>query len=249
MNDYRDFSVFYDRLMREVDYPARADYLLSVFKRHSCLPHDLLDLACGSGSLTMELARHGMDMIGVDGSADMLALALEKNREEQLPILYLEQDMRELDLYGTVCGAVCTLDSMNHLVKTADIERVLQRLSLFIEPGGLFLFDVNTPYKHRCILADNAFVFEEEDFMCVWRNRLISKTCEEDMLLDFFVGQDENYRRFTDTVRERAYSLRTWQTLLEKAGFEMEALYADMTFEEPDDTCERWLIVAKNCKK
>lgn len=249
MNEYRDFSIFYDRLMGDAAYSARAEYLLSVFAQHGQYPADLLDLACGSGSLTMELARRGVDLIGVDGSADMLALALEKNKEEQLPILYLEQDMRELDLYGTVSGAVCTLDSLNHLVKTADVEKVFKRLSLFVEPGGLFLFDVNTPYKHSRILENNAFVFEEEDFMCVWRNRFMAKTCEVEMLLDFFVQQGDTYERINDVVRERAYSLHTWASLLQKTGFEFVAVYEDMTSEKPGDTCERWLIVARNIKK
>ena len=185
MSGYGLFSSFYDRLMNDMDYEGRAAYLLSLFARFrpEKPPDTLLDLACGSGGLSLPLAARGIDVIGVDGSDEMLARAREKADQAGMSLLLLCQDMRELDLYGTVDGAVCVLDSLNHLCRTDDLAEVFRRLRLFIEPGGLFVFDVNTPYKHREILGDNAFVFEEEDFLCVWRNRLIERTCEVDMIM------------------------------------------------------------------
>lgn len=115
-------------------------------------PETLLDLACGSGSLSLELASRGVDVIGVDGSEDMLSLAMAKAARGDLELMFLEQDMRELDLFGTVSGAVCLLDSLNHITNTAGLAEVFRRLGLFIEPGGLLVFDANTPYKHREIL-------------------------------------------------------------------------------------------------
>lgn len=251
MNRYEDFSAFYDRLTTDVDYPARAAYLLELFARHGNGPLEtVLDLACGSGSLSVELARRGMEVIGVDGSEGMLAKAMEKAADLPRPILFLEQDMRDLDLYGTVSGAVCALDSLNHLLSTEDLRRVFRRLRLFVEPGGLLIFDVNTPYKHRHVLGDNAFVFEEEDFLCVWRNRLIDRTCEVEMLLDFFVpdGEEDSYRRLTDVVRERAYSERTLRKLLSETGWETLAVYGDLTWEPPGADAQRMVFAARNTR-
>ncbi len=244
MNGYQALAECYDRLM-SVDYDERAAYILSLFQKHGATPSTLLDLACGSGSLTAALHASGIDMIGVDLSQDMLALAAEKCPDCML----LCQDMRELDLFDIVDGAVCTLDSFNHLLKTADIVQVLGRLRLFIAPDGLLIFDVNTPYKHRHVLADNTFVLEDEDVMCVWQNAFSSATCTVHMALDFFWECDDGrYERTSDTVRERAYSLATWKKLLEAAQFELVAVYDDMTFDDPDDTTERWVIVAKNTR-
>ena len=216
MSGYAALSGFYDRLMRDVDYAARADYLLSLFHLHRPQkpPGTLLDLACGSGSLAMKLSERGIDVIGVDGSEDMLSAASDKSVKTGIPLMLLCQDMRALDLYGTVDGAVSVLDSLNHLCSTGGLSEVFKRLFLFIEPGGLFIFDVNTIYKHRFVLGDNAFVFEEDDFLCVWRNRLIKRTSEVDMQLDFFVKQGNGYTRLTDSLRERAYSEGTLKRLL-----------------------------------
>lgn len=250
MSGYAALAEFYDRLMGETDYESRASYLLQVMAYHGLShPEMLLDLACGSGNLTVVLAEMGIDMIGVDGSGDMLAKAQMKPQTFENTILYLQQDMRELDLYGTVNGAVCGLDGLNHLLSTADIKKVLQRLRLFIEPGGLFVFDANTVYKHREVLANNAFVFEEEDFMCVWQNRLLPRTCEVDMQLDFFVDNGEGYDRYTDEVRERAYSVSTWKRMLQECGFDLLAVYGDMTMDPPSEDEERIVLVAQNRKE
>ena len=247
MGGYGVFAEFYDRLTTDVAYGPWADYLLSLFENHGRgRPETLLDLACGSGSLSLELASRGVDVIGVDGSEDMLSLAMAKAARGDLELMFLEQDMRELDLFGTVSGAVCLLDSLNHITNTAGLAEVFRRLGLFIEPGGLLVFDANTPYKHREILGDNAFVFEEEDFLCVWRNRFIGRTCEVEMTLDFFAEEGGLYERMTDVVRERAYSLSTWERLLKEADFELLAVYGERTEEPPTEDCQRWVLVAAN---
>ncbi|MBP3389037.1 MAG: class I SAM-dependent methyltransferase [Clostridia bacterium] len=250
MSGYAALAAFYDRLTDDVEYDRRAARLLTLFERHRTRPTSLLDLACGTGSLTCRLADAGIDMIGVDGSADMLAVAMERAADRGQELLFLEQDMRELDLYGTVEGAVCILDGLCHLTNTADIKETLHRLSLFIEPGGLLIFDVNTPYKHREILGDNSFVLEQEDFICVWRNRLIERTCEVEQVLDFFVEQEPDfYERLTDVVRERAYSTRTWERLLAESDFEVVAVYDDLSDNAPSPTTQRQLWVARNITK
>ena len=243
---YGSLAAFYDRLMLDANYEKRSDYYLSLFERHGIdNPATLLDLACGTGNLSIPLLKRGVDVIGVDGSQPMLAVAADKLAEESLSMLLICQDMRELDLYGTVNGAVCALDSLNHLCRTADIAAVFARLSLFIEPGGLFVFDMNTPYKHTEILADNVFVFEEDDFLCIWRNQLHERSCTVDMQLDFFAQQDGLYARYTDLVRERAYSERTLRRLLAQSGFDTLAVYEDMTIEPLHPQSERMVFVAK----
>lgn len=245
MSGYRELSGFYDRFMTDVDYTAYAKYLTALFKRFGSHPQTVLDLACGSGNLSVELEKRGVDIIGVDASEEMLARAAEKLPEA----LLLCQDMRELNLYGTVDGAVCTLDSLNHLCSTADIAEVLRRLRLFVQPGGLFVFDANTPYKHREVLADRAFVFEEDGVFCTWRTRYVPRQQRVDMLLDFFVeNEDGGYERYEDTVSERAYSERTWRQLLADAGWETLAVYGAMTEDPPAADCERWVFVARNTR-
>ena len=247
MNGYGAFAAFYDALTDDVDYAAWADYLLAAFTRHGGRADMVLDLACGSGSLSLELAARGCEVIGVDGSADMLAVAREKAADEGQDILFLCQDMRELDLYGTVDGAVCMLDSFSHILHTEDLREIFRRLGLFIAPDGLLVFDVNTPYKHAHVLGDNHFVFEREEFLCAWRNRYLPTTHEVEMALDFFLEEEDGtYSHYTDTVRERAYSLQTWKHLLTEAGFDLLAVYDERRFTEPADDAQRWVLVAKN---
>ncbi len=243
MSGYRDFSEFYDQFMTDVDYAAYAAYLISLFEKHGTRPQTVLDLACGSGSLSAELQKLGVDPIGVDASEGMLARAAEKLPNE----LLLCQDMRDLDLYGTVDGAVCTLDSLNHLSGTDDLAQVFRRMRLFVEPGGLFIFDMNTPYKHREVLADRAFVMEEDGVVCTWRTRYVPRGQRVDMLLDFFVEeQDGRYERYQDTVSERAYSLRTVTRLLSETGWDTVAVYEEATTQEPAPDCKRWVFVARS---
>lgn len=247
MNEYRALGAFYDRLMPQTDIEARADYLLALFARYGEPPRSLLDLACGTGEMTAALAKRGFDMTGVDGSEEMLAEAAGKVFGFTPEVLLLKQDMRALDLRDTVDGAICLQDSLNHLLKTADLQAVFDRLRLFVAPGGLVLFDLNTPFKHREILGNRDFVLETDGIVCNWQNLYSEKTGVVDMRLDFFEEQaDGRYERLTDRVRERAYSQRTVKQLLEKAQFELCAVLADGTFDPPTDDCERWMLVAKN---
>lgn len=244
MSGYASLAAYYDRLMA-TDYDALANRLLTLFARHGTAPHTLLDLACGSGSLTAALCGRGVDMVGVDSSEDMLGFAAEKCPDA----LLLCQDMRELDLYDVVDGAVCTLDSFNHLPKTADIAAVLERLRLFIAPGGLLIFDVNTPHKHRHTLGDNTFVLEDEGLLCVWQNFYSPKNGTVHMVLDFFEEQEDGrYERTSDEVRERAYSLQRLKKLLQDAEFELLAVYDDQTDAPPSPTADRWMLVARNAR-
>ena len=238
---YSALSAVYDRLMADADYEGRATYIWTLFKQHGGAPESILDLGCGTGQLTALLRAYGADVIGADVSPEMLALARARLGGDTLLLL---QDMRKLDLYGTVAGAVCTLDGMNHLLSTADIAQTLARLALFIQPGGRFIFDVNTPYKHREVLGNYCFVLEDDGIYCIWR----SASRRQDIVratLDIFTFDGKDWSREEDMVEERAYSLRSWQRLLENAGFSCEAVYGDRTFMPPTAQEERWVLVAR----
>lgn len=163
MASYKEtFSAYYDALTEDVDRAVIADRCEELLAQYHPKRELALDLCCGTGTLATELARRGFEVIGVDASPEMLMQAAEKNVALEQPVLYLCQPLERLDLYGTVDLAVCTLDSLNHLPGKKALQKALHRLQFFVEPGGLFLFDVNTPYKHREVLGNNCFVRESE---------------------------------------------------------------------------------------
>ena len=152
---YGNFAKYYDTLMKSVDYTARTEYLCSLFERFGKKPALLLDLACGTGGFSEKFAERGVSVIGVDISEDMLAVAKEKAIKGNSDILYLCQPAQCLDLYGTVDSAVCLLDSLNHITDYGELCEVFIKVSLFLEKNSLFIFDLNTVYKHESVLADN----------------------------------------------------------------------------------------------
>ena len=238
---YDLFAEYYDELMSGVDYPARARYIDGLIKRFKPDAHLLVDLACGTGSMTVEFAALGYDVIGVDLSENMLSKAREKSDGS---ILYLCQPMQELDMYGTIDAFVCTLDSLNHLEDREQLLLALSRVSLFLEPDGVFVFDMNTPYKHETILGDNAFVFETEDVFCVWQNEYCGDG-RVDIALDFFEQQpDGSYLRDSEEFSEVAYSYEETERMLREAGLRILAAYDDMTLEPPRADSQRIVFAA-----
>lgn len=244
MEIYSRFAKVYDRLMCDVDYRARTAYLLKLFDKFQSRPTLLLDLACGTGGFSNEFALKGMEVIGVDASEEMLAVAGENSVRLATDVLFLCQMAEELDLYGTVDGAICCMDSLNHITDVKKLKLAFRRVSLFLEAGKLFIFDVNTVYKHKKILGDNIFVIEEDDVYCVWQNELDLGKLTTDISLDFFVKSGEMYERFCEDFSERAYTDDELREIAEECGFEIEAVYGDMTFESPGADCERaiWVL-------
>lgn len=242
---YEVFADYYDRLTENVEYKERAEYILSLLEKFSHEAGLTLDLACGTGSLTLELKKLGVDIYGIDASPDMLSVAHQKADEAGEEILYLCQKMQNIDLYGTIDTCLCTLDSINHMVKEADVRKTFERVSLFMNQGGLFIFDVNTPYKHKEILKDNVFVFDTEEVYCVWQNTPVEENLTE-ISLDFFVPlEDKRFYRFSECFKERAYPEETLGEWLKDAGFEVLGVFGDMSFESPERDAQRLIFVAK----
>lgn len=223
MASYKEtFSAFYDILTDDVDRKKIADRCEELLKQYHPKRELALDLCCGTGTLATELANRGFEVIGVDASPEMLMQASEKNSGLSQPVLYLCQPLERLDLYGTVDLAVCTLDSLNHLSGKKALQKALHRLQYFVEPGGLFLFDVNTPYKHREILGNNCFVRENEVLFCVWQNEYTPKEHKVEIQIDFFRrGAGEQYTRSSEQFCEYAWEDKELTELLETEHFEV----------------------------
>lgn len=241
---YETFAEFYDKLTSNAEYEKRARYILDVLKEHNHEPGLTLDLACGTGTLTILLKKLGVDIYGIDGSADMLSVALQKAAEEGEQILFLRQKMQSLDLYGTIDTCVCTLDSINHITDKAVLQKAFEKVSLFMNPEGVFLFDANTVYKHQNVLSDNVFVFDTDEVYCVWQNTPTGDRVT-DISLDFFIPEGNTYYRMNESFSERAYTVEELTEMLSTAGFEVEAIYGDLTMETPKADEQRLQIVAR----
>lgn len=246
MAGYGDFSYYYDMLTENVDYEKRCDYICNLLAENGIGKGILLDLACGTGSLSVLLSQRGFDVIGTDASEDMLTKAQEKKYDSAPDAIFLCQKMEDLDLFGTINAAVCTLDSINHVTDESKVKEIFRRVSLFMEDGGIFIFDVNTPYKHKSILADNTFVYDMDEVYCVWQN-----STDEDLLtsvsLDIFEYDEEtdNYIRYGEEFSERGYELDLLKKFAEENKFEVIGIYDELTKESLKETSQRAVFVLK----
>ncbi|MBQ3817543.1 MAG: methyltransferase domain-containing protein [Clostridia bacterium] len=245
MGGYESFACVYDALMSDVDYASRTDYLCRLFDKFDKKPSLLLDLACGTGGYSNEFSSRGIQVIGVDISEEMLSIAKEKSAASNNDVLYLCQSAQELDLYGTVDAAVCCMDSLNHIIDYNDFSAAIAKVSLFLEPERLFIFDVNTEYKHKEILADNTFVFENKNIYCVWQNSFIEEENITDIYLDFFIEKDGVYSRSHEEFSERAYTADEIKSALKSAGLKIEAIYEDMSINSPSKETQRLVYVTR----
>lgn len=244
---YGIFSEFYDALTANVSYDTVAQVLGSLLTRYGKGRGLLLDLACGTGSVSVRMAQKGYEVIGVDLSPEMLSEAQNKAYTTGQNILFLCQDMTKLDLYGTVDAAVCTLDGLCHLPDEDSLSATLQKVSLFMNPGGVFLFDVNSVYKHRAVLGNNTFVYDTDDVYCVWQNTLLPDGVTVQMDLDFFepVSDAGDYVRQSERFTERAYPRETLEAMLKKAGFTVLDVFDGYSEKPAHDTSERLLFAVR----
>ena len=233
MSCYEALAGSYDALTEDVGYGKRLDFIEKLLCRSRIPVKLVLDLACGTGTMSWLLTQRGYEVIGVDGSEDMLAAAMSKGGETQgVPPVFLHQSMPRLDLYGTVDAAVCCLDSINYLTDARALKRALQRLHLFVAPGGVFLFDVNTPCKLRS-LDGQVFLDEREDLYCVWRADFDrrSRICTYGM--DIFERQGTLWRRSLEEHREKAWEVEELKRFLTEAGFGRIRVWGDCRLRAP----------------
>ncbi|MBN2558576.1 MAG: class I SAM-dependent methyltransferase [Clostridia bacterium] len=240
---YGDAAAYYDILTSDIDYGGYAMYFNDIFKTHmDRIPESIMDLGCGTGSLTLRLAGMGYDMTGVDASPGMLGEAYAKGGPG---ILWINQDFTEIDLFGTYDAAVSLLDCVNHLRDEREVEKYFRLVHNYLNPGGLFVFDINSEYKFREVFSSNVFYSVNDDFAYIWQNEynLEKRTCV--MEITIFIRENGLYRRIDTCNTERAFATGEMKNLLEKAGFCIISVYNDLTFDEPGDKAERIFFVCR----
>lgn len=241
---YDIFAKYYDLLMKDVDYHGLAEYYNQIFNVNGIAEGILLDLGCGTGKISSEMSKLGYDVIGVDTSIGMLMKARENTYGLEKEVLLLNQSMESLDLYGTVDCAVSVLDCINHLGGPEHVKKAFENVSLFMNPGGVFAFDMNTVHKHRNTLANNSFIYEDDGVFCAWQNTL-NDDDSIDISLDFFEEDDGAYYRESENFTEKAYPTEKITELLEQAGFEVLNIYEGNTFNNLTESGDRAVFVAR----
>ena len=248
---YDLLAPFYDKINGDINYSNWADFIEAIVEKYGVREPELwLDLGCGTGKMTLELARRGRDMTGIDYSPEMLNVARELADEEGLSnILWLCQDIRDFELYGTVDVCISCLDTINHLTSPKDLDKCLKLVHNYLAPDGLFIFDINGKYKFDNIYADNSYVMEEEGAMCVWQNYYNEKTSKCNFYISLFEEREDGlYERYDEEQTERMYTLRSVKKHLEDSSLEFVGAFSDFEFNDATDSNERIYIVAK-CKK
>lgn len=243
---YGSFAYVYDKFMDNVPYEKWSEYVQSLLKEYGIDDGLVLDLGCGTGSLTELLSDAGYDMIGVDLSADMLDIAMEKREQSKNEILYLLQDMREFELYGTVRAVISICDSMNYLPQEADFLQTLRLVNNYLDPEGIFIFDLNTPYKYRELIGDATIAENREDASFIWENTWYEEEQVNEYNLTIFARTEgEFYQKFQETHYQRAYSLETVKELIRQSGMEFVAAYDAFTREPVRENSERIYVIAR----
>lgn len=242
MDAYSKFSEVYDALMEDVPYEQIAKLVHNKIEKYNIKNNIILDLACGTGTLTKALTEKGYDLIGVDASADMLQKAQEKNPG----VLFLNQPMEEFELYGTVGTIVCSLDGINYLLDDESLYETFRLCNNYLEPDGLLIFDINTEYKFKNVLSDNIFTFDNDEIFYTWENNYVEDEKFCDFYLTFFVKEGKQYTRFDEVHTERCYSDAEIVKALEINGFSVLEKLDDFTGNQATKTSERVMYVCKN---
>lgn len=251
MEAYTSFAAVYDTFMDNVPYEEWGQYLHGLLLEHHIEDGIVLDLGCGTGTMTEYLADKGYDMIGVDNSEDMLEIALEKKEQSGHEILYLCQDMREFELYGTVRAIVSICDSVNYITEPEELQQVFYWANNYLDLDGVFIFDFNTEYKYREILGDCTIAESRDECSFIWDNYYYEEEKINEYELSLFVRDEELsedgqdiYQRYQETHFQRGYTLEEMKALLDAAGMRFLAAYDAFTKDAPKADSERIYIVA-----
>ena len=247
MDAYHELAKSYDRLTNDVDYEATVEFYMQILEREGVKPRTCVDLACGTGSVTAILAKKGLDVIGVDMSEEMLTEAISKVMDMEQPPRFVCQKLQELRLPRAVDLAVCALDSLDYITNPADCAEAIRRTYKALNPGGVFIFDVNTPEKLRA-MDGQVFLDEDDDVYCVWRGEFDEETNICSYGMDLFQREGEVWYRSFEEHREYAYSVEQLTNYLKAAGFTHIEIYADRLFEAPREGEQRIYMKARKGK-
>ena len=245
MDSYSELASCYDLFMDETPYDRWMQYILEKFDKYNVPKELVLDLGCGTGTLTQMLADEGYDMIGVDSSAEMLEMAQEKRVESGLDILYLMQDMREFELYGTVRAVVSVCDSVNYLLSNEDVIQTFKLVNNYLDPKGLFIFDFNTIYKYAEVIGDTTIAENRDDYSFIWENYYDEESHINEYEVTIFAREEEYYTKTVETHLQRGYTIEEMVSFIEKAGMELLEIQDADTGLEATQTSERIHIVAR----
>lgn len=247
MDAYTSFASVYDTFMDNIPYEEWAEYLVALLKEHQVEEGLVLDLGCGTGSMTELLAQAGYDMIGIDNAEEMLEIAIEKREKSGHDILYLLQDMREFELYGTVRAIVSICDSVNYITEEDELVEVFRLVNNYLDPKGMFIFDFNTTYKYKEVLGDRVIAEDREECSFIWNNYYYEEEKINEYELSLFIREEDSdlYRKFQETHFQRAYDLKTIKELIEESGLEHITAYDAFTRNAPTETSERIYVIAR----
>ena len=246
MEAYSGFAEVYDTFMDNIPYEEWCGYLTGLLRDFGVPSGILLELGCGTGSMTELLAEQGYDMIGIDNSEEMLELAAETRAASGHDILYLCQDMREFELYGTAAAAVSVCDSMNYILENEELKQVFSLVNNYLDPGGIFLFDLNTEYKYKELLGDSTIAEDREECSFIWENQYDEEEKINIYDLAVFVRREDGlFEKYQETHYQRAYSLDEVKEALQEAGMEFVAAYDAFTKEPPREDSERIYVAAR----
>ena len=251
MEAYTGFAQVYDLFMDDVPYEAWSRYLTGLLQEYGVEEGLVLELGCGTGTMTRLLAAAGYDMIGVDCSEEMLQIAKEaaetgEGTGKQKDILYLLQDMREFELYGTVKAVVSVCDSLNYILEEDELQKVFSLVNNYLDPGGMFLFDLNTVYKYEELLGETTICENRDEGSFIWENYYDRETQINEYDLTFFIREESGlYRRFEETHYQRAYSPEAIKRLLTAAGMKFVGAYDAFTREPAGEKSGRICFIGK----
>lgn len=247
MSEYENFSKVYDKFMSDAPYDEWTAYIKKIWDKYSLSPFLVAELGCGTGNITERLAKMGYDMIGIDSSADMLLKAKEKSEKNGSNVLYLKQDMRNFELYGTVGSIISMCDSINYITSKNDMIKVFKLVNNYLDPGGLFIFDLNTIYKFKNILGENSFSQTDETSAYTWENHYDETSGINEYYINFFIKDDKTglYERFEEEHYEKGYEIEEIKNIIVKSGLEFIAVFDELTFSSPKNDSERIFFIAK----
>lgn len=247
MEAYSGFAEVYDLFMDNVPYEEWSHYLMQILKNNGITDGLVLDLGCGTGKITRLLSKAGYDMIGVDISEEMLSIAREQESED---ILYLHQDMRDFELYGTVKAVVSICDSMNYITEEEDLLTVFRLVNNYLDPGGIFVFDLNTIYKYKEILGETTICENREEGSFIWDNYYDEEEQINEYDLTLFIKEEDGrYRKYEETHFQRGYTLERIKELIEASGLKWVQCYDAFSEDAPGKNSERVYVIARECGK